>query len=114
MTFEKTALLEKSTFQPPLNVCEFGLWSLGNLCEQYNPSLVRSLTVSSKHFKKSQQERKRVVFIESHQMCVINLTSEDSFVSVILTLVRLSPGTGFLCHSKMEKRSLSFYDLSIF
>jgi hypothetical protein len=28
MTFEKTALPEKSTFQPPLNVSEFGLWRL--------------------------------------------------------------------------------------
>jgi hypothetical protein len=28
MTFEKTALLEKSTFQPPLNVCEFRLGPL--------------------------------------------------------------------------------------
>ncbi len=26
LTFEKTALLEKSTFQPPVNVYEFGLW----------------------------------------------------------------------------------------
>ncbi len=27
MTFEKTAMPEKSTFQPTLNVSEFGLWT---------------------------------------------------------------------------------------
>jgi hypothetical protein len=39
MTFEKTALLEKSTFQPPGNVKEFGLWLSEKkieLCESEN------------------------------------------------------------------------------